>query len=94
MFNTRRFKDGIDPEARFLSYLSQPNRLGLYLLTSVAITGVVYWAILGTLSTVLFAGLSATIVVYQIVNFHHYIVDSVIWKVRKASIRQTLGLAG
>lgn len=94
MFNTRRFKDGIDPEARFLSYLSQPHRLGLYLLTSVAITGVVYWAILGTLSAVLFAGLSATIVIYQIVNFHHYIVDSVIWKVRKASIRQTLGLAG
>ena len=94
MFNTRRFKDGIDPEARFLSYLSQPHRLWLYLLTSVAITGVVYWAILGTLSTVLFAGLSATIVVYQIVNFHHYIVDSLIWKVRKASIRQTLGLAG
>jgi hypothetical protein len=94
MFNTRRFKDGIDPEARFLSYISQPHRLWLYLLTSVAITGVVYWAILGTLSAVLFAGLSATIVIYQIVNFHHYIVDSLIWKVRKASIRQTLGLAG
>lgn len=93
MFNTRRFKDGIDPEARFLSYLSQPHRLWLYLLTSVAITGVIYWAILGTLSTVLLAGLSATIVIYQIVNFHHYIVDSVIWKVRKPSIRQILGLA-
>ena len=25
MFNTRRFKDGIDPEARFLSYISQPR---------------------------------------------------------------------
>jgi hypothetical protein len=94
MFNTRRFKGGIDPEARFLSYISQPHRLWLYLLTSVAITGVVYGAILGTLTTVLLAGLSATIVTYQIVNFHHYIVDSVIWKVRKASIRQTLGLAG
>ena len=31
MFNTRRFKDGIDPEARFLSYISQPGRLWLYL---------------------------------------------------------------
>ena len=94
MFNTRRFKDGIDPEARFLSYISQPHRLWLYLLTGVAITGIVYWAILGTLSAVLFAGLSATIVIYQIVNFHHYIVDSLIWKVRKASIRRTLGLTG
>ena len=29
-----------------------------------------------------FAGLSATIVLYQIVNFHHYIVDALIWKTR------------
>jgi hypothetical protein len=92
LFNTRRFKDGIDPEARFLSYISQPERLGIYLLTCVAITGVVYWAILGTLSAVFFAGLSATIVVYQIVNFHHYVVDAIVWKVRKPAIRETLGL--
>jgi len=92
LFNTRRFKDGIDPEARFLSYISQPERLGIYLLTCVAITGIVYWGILGTLSTFFFAGLSATIVVYQIVNFHHYVVDAIVWKVRKPAIRQTLGL--
>lgn len=92
LFNTRRFKDGIDPEARFLSYISQPNRLWLYLLTCVGITGVVYWFVLGTLSALFFAGLSATIVLYQIVNFHHYIVDSLIWKVRKPAIQKTMGL--
>jgi hypothetical protein len=91
MFNTRRFKDGIDPEARFLSYISQPQRLWLYLLTCVAITGVVYWAVLGTLNAWFFAGLSATIVLYQIVNFHHYVVDALIWKRRKAPARQTAG---
>ena len=80
MFNTRRFKDGIDPEARFLSYISQPQRLWLYLLTCVAITGVVYWLVLSTLSAWFFAGLAATIVLYQIVNFHHYVVDALIWK--------------
>jgi hypothetical protein len=42
MFNVRRFKGGIDPQAKFLSYISQPQRLGLYLLTCVAITGVFY----------------------------------------------------
>jgi hypothetical protein len=90
LYNTRRFKDGIDPEARLLSYISQPRRLWLYLLTCVAITGVVYWAVLGTLSAWFFAGLSGTIVLYQIVNFHHYIVDAVIWKSRKApAIRPT-----
>ena len=45
LFNTRRFKDGVDPEARFLSYISQPQRLWLYVLTCVGITGVVYWGV-------------------------------------------------
>jgi hypothetical protein len=92
MFNTRRFKDGIDPEARFLSYISQPSRLGLYLATCVLITGVIYWGVLRSIDWLFFTGLSATIVVYQIVNFHHYVVDSRIWKVRKEPIRRTLGL--
>jgi hypothetical protein len=94
MFNTRRFKDGIDPEARFLSYISQPGRLWLYLGTCVVITGAVYFIALGALDAMFFAGLSATIVLYQIVNFHHYVVDANIWKVRKAPIAKTLGLEG
>jgi hypothetical protein len=92
MFNTRRFKDGIDPDARFLSYISQPGRLWLYLVTCLVITGVLYLGVLRTFDALFFAGLSATIVLYQIVNFHHYIVDSRIWKVRKTPIRKTLGL--
>jgi hypothetical protein len=94
LFNTRRFKGGIDPDARFLSYISQPGRFWLYMTVCVFITGVIYWAVLGTLDALLFAGVSATVVLYQIVNFHHYIVDSKIWKVRQAPIRKTLGLHG
>lgn len=92
LFNNRRFRSGVDPDAYFLSYISQPGRLWMYLGTCVIITGIFYLAILGTLDYLLFAGLSATIVLYQIVNFHHYIVDSRIWKVRHESIRRTLGL--
>jgi hypothetical protein len=92
MFNARRFKSGIDPQARFLSHISQPGKLWLYLTTCLAITGVLYWAVLGTLNALIFSGLSATVVLYQIVNFHHYIVDARIWKVRHAPIRRTLGL--
>lgn len=92
MYNTKRFKDGIDPEAGFLSYISQPHRLWLYLLVCVSITGVVYWGVLRAIDWFFFAGLSATIVLYQIVNFHHYIVDSSIWKVRKPKMQETLGL--
>ncbi len=92
LFNTRRFKDGVNPDARFLSYISQPQRLWLYLLVGVGITIVVYVGLLGMLGALFFAGLSATLVLYQIVNFHHYIVDSMIWKVRKPAISNTLGL--
>jgi hypothetical protein len=92
LFNTRRFKDGVDPKAKFLSYISQPGRLWLYLLACVGITGVFYIGILGIMDWLFFASLSATVVLYQIVNFHHYVVDSLIWKVRKPAIRNTLGL--
>lgn len=92
LYNTRRFKDGVDPEARLLSYISQPNRLWLYLLTCLGITGLVYLGLLGTLEAVLVSSLSGTVVLYQIVNFHHYVVDATIWKVRKPPMRKTLGL--
>lgn len=92
MYNARRFNHGVDSKARFLSYISQPNRIWLYMLTCVTITGVIYWGILRTLDWLFFAGISATIVLYQIANFHHYVVDSMIWKVRKPEIRQNLGL--
>jgi hypothetical protein len=34
------------------------------------------------------------LVIYQSINFHHYIVDSVIWKVRRKPLQTTLGIAG
>ena len=83
MQNRRRFDKGIDPRARFLSYISQPGRLWLYLLTCVAIAAAVYGGVLRAIDWLFFAGVSATIVLYQIVNFHHYIVDALIWKTRR-----------
>ncbi|SHK61174.1 hypothetical protein SAMN05444000_1462 [Shimia gijangensis] len=92
MFNNKRFSTGIDPDARFLSYISQSGRMWLYLLSCIAITGVVYWGFLRVIDWLFFAGLSATIVLYQIVNFHHYMVDSKIWKMRKPKIQEILDL--
>ena len=92
MYNNKRFSGGVDPDAKFLSYISQSGRLWLYLLTCVAITGVVYWGVLRTIDWLFFAGLSATIVLYQIVNFHHYMIDSKIWKLRKPKMQKTLQL--
>ncbi|MFD1196055.1 hypothetical protein ACFQ3C_15395 [Seohaeicola saemankumensis] len=92
MFNNKRFGKGVDKDAKFLSYISQDGRLWLYMLVCVAITGVIYWGVLRAIDWLFFAGLSATIVLYQIVNFHHYIVDSKIWKLRKPDLQKTLDL--
>lgn len=93
MFNNKRFANGVDPDAKFLSYISQDGRIWLYMLVCIAISGVIYWGVLRTIDWLFFAGLSATIVLYQIVNFHHYMVDSKIWKLRKPKLQKTLDLS-
>src|SRR6185437_2260693 len=92
MFNARRFANGVDPKARFLSYISQEERLWLYMLVCLAITGLLYAGVLSTIGNALALGLTGTIVIYQIMNFHHYVVDMLIWKVRKGPVKATLGL--
>ena len=53
----------------------------------------VYAGVLRAIDWLFFAGISATIVLYQIVNFHHYIVDALIWKSRKPAASRTPALA-
>ena len=85
MFNANRFKDGVDPKARFLSTISQEDRSLLYIGVCLAISTALYLAI-GHVSAVL----PIALIIYQVINFHHYVVDGVIWKVRKKSLRKTL----
>lgn len=80
LFNTRRFAGGVAPEARLISYISQPRRLWLYLSTCLLITGIFYLGVIGTIDWLFFAGVSSTLVLYQVLNFHHYLVDSKIWR--------------
>ena len=88
MQNRRRFEKGIDPQARFLSWISQPGRLWLYLLICTVIAAAIYGGVLRAIDWLFFAGVSATLVLYQIVNFHHYIVDALIWKTRGSTTRR------
>ncbi len=87
MFNNNRFKGGIDPKARFLSTISQTNKVWLYFLSCLGISTAVYLTLefsVGALPLLLLS--------YQVINFHHYIADAVIWKVRRKSLQKTLGL--
>lgn len=89
LYNNHRFRAGIEPEARFLSTLSQSRNVWLYFAVCVGISTAVY---LG-LQTV-FAALPVLMATYQVINFHHYIADGVIWKMRKPALQKTLGIAG
>ena len=92
LFNANRFADGVDARAPFLSRISQPGRIMSYLAVCFAISTVVYFVTDMFVREQVIAGLPLAIIVYQAINFHHYIVDSRIWKVRKKPIRQTLKL--
>ena len=92
LFNANRFAKGEDSRAPLLSRMSQPGRIMRYMAICLGISTLVY-AFTGALTNEQFvAGLPLAIIVYQAVNFHHYIVDSLIWKVRKKPMRRTLKL--
>lgn len=95
MFNANRFKAGVDERHRFLSLLSQKRHWPFYFLTCLALSTVAYFGLERSLE--LLDGRSTLplfLVAYQAINFHHYIVDGLIWKVRKKPLQETLGIAG
>jgi len=92
LFNSNRFKNGIDSTAPFLSKISQPNNILRYFFICVGISTLVYGFGVVIASQKFVAGLPLVVILFQAVNFHHYIVDSRIWKVRKKPMQETLEL--
>ncbi|MBZ4422828.1 hypothetical protein [Myxococcus sp. RHSTA-1-4] len=90
MYNNRRFKSGKSAEHPLLSELSQKQNVLKYVVICLGLSSLAYTALYTgaalTTATVLF-------VVNMGINFHHYIVDGIIWKMRHASVRQGLGLS-
>lgn len=80
MANAKRYAGGIDPEARLLSTISQPGRVVAYFACCLAITTVIYLALDQVNVLLLGGGLAVTTGLYMGINFHHYVVDALIWK--------------
>lgn len=95
LFNRGRFKSGVVAEARLLSWTVQPGRAWAYFGLCAAISTIVY-VVLGQTAAAIAAStkLPMNLIVFQAVNFYHYIADAMIWKIRKAPIRATLALNG
>jgi hypothetical protein len=93
MFNNNRFKAGVVPEAKFLSTISQSRNKIAYFMICLAISTAVYFTLVRFEPQILALGIPSLVVIYQAINFHHYIVDSKIWKVRQRPIQKVLGLS-
>jgi hypothetical protein len=92
LYNNRRFRGGVSDKAKFLSRLSQKRNWAYYLLFCFAISTALY-AGLSLLTNNILAVVIPAMVIFQAINFHHYIVDGLIWKVRRRPMREILGLS-
>jgi hypothetical protein len=95
LYNNRRF--GQSDERGLLARLSQNRRFPLYFASCFAISTLIYAFIdtfvTGTVGAWLaLSATTAALIIYQTINFHHYIVDSLIWKLRKPKLQKTLGI--
>ena len=91
MFNNRRFASGVEARHRLLSMLSQSRHVWLYLLVCVGISTAVYTAAARTAQAL--ALVPYMVIFYQTINFHHYLVDARIWKLRKPAVGTHVGIA-
>lgn len=89
-FNHRRHASdtGDAGQTSVVAKLSRRRNPLPYLVACFLLSSVIYLAIDSTIAATV-----APIIVYQAINFHHYVVDSLIWKVRKAPLQQTLGIS-
>jgi len=87
LYNNNKFKNGVNEQAKVLSTLSQTKNVWLYFLFCLTLTTAVYYTAESLIATT-----AALMIFYQSVNFHHYIVDSQIWKARKKPIQSIMGI--
>lgn len=81
--NNNRFRDGIAPSARSLSTLCQSSHIARYFAVCLGISTLAYLAIKVVDGAVGDIGLPLIVLIYQTINFHHYVVDGVIWRSRR-----------
>jgi hypothetical protein len=89
-FNRKRYRAGVESGSLVISWLSQPERLLPYFGFSLLLTLVIYQIgnyFAYSLSEI---GIAGIVIVFQALNFHHYVADSKIWKLRQSAIKNTL----
>jgi hypothetical protein len=80
LFNANRFKAGVDAAAPLLSALAQPAAAWRYVLLCLALSTLLYGTIVAAEGVFPTAATLIAIAAAQSLNFHHFIVDAVIWR--------------
>src|SRR5215217_4829614 len=86
--NNRRFEGKVHPEHRLLSRMSQRRNVVLYFGVCLAVTVTVYLTIQSLLTALTLGSLAYMLLIYQSLNFHHYIVDAIIWRGSQKKARE------
>ena len=92
LYNNKKFKSGIDPKHKLISWLSQDNKVIHYFLGCFLLSTLFYFTTSKTLGLVSLTSLPLILIFYQTINFHHYVVDGFIWKIRKKPMQETLNI--
>jgi hypothetical protein len=92
-YNNNRFRAGLSPAHRFLSWISQARRWPVYVAVCLLLSAAFYGGLAAASVALASSALPLMVVAYQVINFHHYIADAVIWKMRRKPVRETLGIA-
>jgi hypothetical protein len=94
LFTRQRFSSGVSPRGIVLSWLSQPGvgRAIAYYGACIAVSTVVYlglgraYLVVAGLSDAVITSVNFLILFSMGLNFHHYVVDGIIWK-RKRQVQ-------
>ncbi len=93
MYNNKRFENRVDPAHRFLSTISSSRYLIVFFLVCLGVSTLFYLGVHQLKRADLLFLFPVFFVFNQTINYHHYVVDGLIWKVRKRSLQMNLGLA-
>lgn len=83
LFNNKRYDKKIDANPTFIAKLSQSENWKKYIFICVLLSSAIYLGLESAEPLFAVVGLAPMIIIYQTINFHHYIVDSIIWKSKK-----------
>lgn len=82
--NNRRFNKGYHKDFGFISKVSQTKKVTDYVLLCLAVTMIVYVFLSYTTQFIeKYTDLPIMIITFMTINFHHYVIDGIIWKKEK-----------